>query len=717
MARRRTEPEGGKDVVVQELHRDLARKYQTHRPKIEEIWRSFDAHQRAKTFKVGAVQGRVLKDPTDRSMGNVYKVIPEMNLRDIAESGSDYLLDLLKHRATKPLTEQYREGINRGPGDHLFILNSMRNNNLRHVEHFRYCFTTFLDENDYGKSYAAPNANKFAEIMAGLSTAVDAGLCVPQSTGELILERQLYTLQTLNILVEDILDGSSTRIANKRPKKPEEAARTALSKLAIVPKPNKLSLQDLLASILDQKSSLNEHLILCRTEPVFLAHTVNNWFFSRPELLQDERGRRLPLHTDKYISISFFEVIHNAVTGPANWDYLCRLLQLLLDDGSDDQVRRSIILQELTNVCHLEYGRMWKLFKRHVQTGSGSKYFKRISGVYDNGIPRVNMKVKPETLTRDNPRLHYMLRLCQAETDASKAVDWIQKLDDLYQAHPSERDEMEEREFECFGDLAVITSFIQSLSVSLPLPSPKLKKGQIYVAKSRDLAAELNFLKTEVDLSAFAIPINNLLEPGMADGALNALDQFIVEKTGTKMGFLYQDLIESCVLEVLDYYEQQKVKIDEHPKVEVPPSLIEAPTPEVRILQRRQKDKTRPAHSSVYAISPPETTTQSVIAEPSQVFKVKQATFEVFSTLFSKSQSRGSITWAAFEAAMADLKFSVMPKTGSVLTFFPPKDMGVEKSLTLHRPHQSRIEGYKLLVFATRLQRVYGWGEQSFEVE
>jgi hypothetical protein len=36
----------------------------------------------------------------------------------------------------------------------------------------------------------------------------------------------------------------------------------------------------------------------------------------------------------------------------------------------------------------------------------------------------------------------------------------------------------------------------------------------------------------------------------MAEGALNALDQFIIDKIGTKMGFLYQDLIEDYILDI-----------------------------------------------------------------------------------------------------------------------------------------------------------------------
>lgn len=520
----------GKPSLLKELHTDLARKYQVHGTRIEQFWRSFDKSQREEALKAGAAEGLVLKGPTDRAMGDAYKIIPEWNLRDITEPESDYLLDILKHRATKSLCEQYREGVNGDQGDAAFISNSMRVNGLRHVDPLRYCFTLFMDEDRYGQSFRVTDPARYREIMAGLSAAVNAGLCVPQSTGELILERQLTTMQALNILVGDILEGGSTsRNATPRPKKPQEATRDALSKLSVIPKPEKLSLQDLLTSALDQKSSLDDYLSLCRTEPAFLSHVVNSWFFSRPELVQDEKGRTMPLVTDKYITIAIFEVIHNAVTGAAIWDYIYRLLQAL-DNGSNDRVHRGIILQEMSNVCHLEYGRVQKLFKRYVQMGSGSKYFRRVSGVYDNGIARVPMKVKPEILTRENPQLHYMLRLCQTETDVFRAVAWIKKLDDFHQSHPTDRDDMREIELDAFGDLAVTAGFVQALSTLLPLPPINLRKGQIYVSRLKELVAELDPLKTQIDLTDFAVPIDNLMEPGMAEGALNALDQFIIEK-------------------------------------------------------------------------------------------------------------------------------------------------------------------------------------------
>lgn len=374
----------GNGEVIKELQRDLARKYRIHGAKIQEIWRAFDKGQRTQAVKAGAAEGVVLKDSGDRSMGNVFKFMPEMNLRDITEPGSDYVLNILKHRATKQLSEQYIKGPDNGPGDHAVIVHNMRVNNLRHLDDFQYSFTLFMDEETYGQSYDTKTKAEYERAMADLSVVVNAGLCVPQSTGELILLRQLYTLQMLNILVEDILEIGSTSRNTKQPsKKPEEAARAALSKLSIIPKPEKLSLQELMASALDQKSSLDVYLSLCREEPAFLAYAVNIWFFTRPELIKDEKGRTLPVVTDKNISIAVFEMIHNAVIGAAIWDYLCRLLQLLID-GSNDNRYRSIILQEISNVSQvLEYGRVQKLFKRQVQTFSGSKYFKRVSGVYD----------------------------------------------------------------------------------------------------------------------------------------------------------------------------------------------------------------------------------------------------------------------------------------------------------------------------------------------
>lgn len=706
-----------KPELIKELQRDLARKYQLHGPKIEGIWHSLGKVQRERVMSAGAAEGQMLKSPIDRSLGDVFKFIPDWNLRDIANPDSDYLLDCLKHRATKSLSEQYIEGVSGGPGDAAVILRSMQVHGLKHVEPFHYSFTLFMDEEQYGQSFTVSDREKYKETMAALKVGVDAGLIVPQSTGELILERQSILLTSMNIVIQDILEVGSTVEAKGRSKKSEKAAHEAMSKLTIDQKPEKLSLEDLAALSLDQKSALEDYVLLCRTEPEFLAHAVNAWFFSRPELVADEKGRRLPLITDKYINIVFFEMIHNAVVGAAVWGYIHQLLQALVT-GPNDRTYKSAFLQELANVCHFEYQREQRLFKRHVQMASGDKHFKRVSGVYDNGTARVTMKTKPDTLTRTDPQLHYILRLCQTDTNVSKAVDWIRKLDDFHKAHPTEQEIMGESEFDAFGDLAVTTNFVQCLSTSLPMPPMNPKKGQTYISRLKALGCELDPLKSEVDLSAFAVPIDNLMEPGMAQGALTTLDEFISNKTGADIGFLYQDLNEECLSDLQNQAQQQKEKNEQIAQAELASSVSEAPSREIQIEQRKEKTKTRPPHSSVYSIAPTAAPpTEAKSAAPSQAFKVKQSSLEVFSTLFSNPKPRSSITWAAFQAAMTHMKFSVVPKTGSIYTFSPPKGFKIQKSITLHRPHNSRIEGWRLLYLASRLKRKYGWDEKSFETE
>ncbi|KAF2969081.1 hypothetical protein GQX73_g4460 [Xylaria multiplex] len=705
---------------VEDLRRDLARKYGSHGPRLEQLWRGMKPAQRAKAMRAGTPDGVVLKHSQDASMGNVYKFIPEWNLRDITAAGSDFLLRMLEYRATTSLEDQYISGFDNSPGDHAHIVDMMRTRNLRHTESFPDCYTLFMRGNNYGRSFKILKDKE--ETLAGFRPAIDAGLCVPQSLGELVLLRQTYLLQSLNIMVEDILEvASTTRNQKKLPKKSPDEATMALSKMSIRSSVPKLDIHGLLDMALDQKASFDDNLSLVCTEPVMLSHVLNNWFFSRPELLPDEKGRRLPAHTDRFISGAFLDTIHNSVKGAAIWNYMCRLLEL--HNTSADKALRAIILQEISNVCHLEYSRAQAMFKRQMSIASGSRWFKRVSNAYDKGNARLVLKGKPEALAKGDQQLHFLLCLCQAEVTASKAVEWLTKLSELHSTYPEKRDDLNSREFEALGDQAAIVGFIQSLSSTLSLPAFNRKKGQQFITGAAELEEELNKIKPVIDLSDFVVPIDNLLEPGVADAALKAFDEFVIEKTGTKLGFLYLDLINDCIAGL---YKQLALtrgeatkKAAKETKGEYIPFPPEPPkASEVRVQERRQKEKTRPTHSSVYEISSADleaVATSEAPPPPPEPIKVKSGTAEVFSTLFSKAESRGSVPWANFEAALADLGFSVIPKFGSVFTFFPPDSMVTQKPLTLHRPHRSRIEGYLLLVFARRLNRQYGWGEGTFQ--
>ncbi|CVL06140.1 uncharacterized protein FMAN_03873 [Fusarium mangiferae] len=706
--------EANSSEIIRELHGDLQRKWKAHGPKVETAWRSFNKAQRAKCMKAGSADGVVLKHSSDVSLGNVYKFIPEWNLEDITAPNSDFLLDILKHRANNSLFEQYAQGISGTLGDRHLIEKMVREKNLRHVEPFKHSYTYFYDEK-YGESFTV-QPKHLEEVMKGLRIAVDHGVLIPRSLGELVLQRQITILQLLNVMVEDILDqGSQTRAQGGKKKQSKHAP---LSESASKQTAVKLTTQEVLAIASDQKSSLEDYLSLLRTEPTVLCPGVNVQFFSRPELVPDEKGRSLPVHTDKYIGPAVFETIHHAVQGIAIWDSITGLLDLL-EKPSTDKLYKSRILQELANMCHLEYARTQALFKRRVSTRTGSKWFKRISNAYDNsGNAKVSMKGKPEELTRSDPQLHYLLRLCQPETTVTKAVEWMEKLSDLYKAHPLEREKLEERASHTLHDVAAIVAFVQDLSSVHSFSPASRKKGNLLVTSLQEVDAELNQIKKEVDLRDYAAPIDNLLEPGMSAKALGALDEFVVEKTGTKMGSLYQDELEKAFRNVEKQYQQAKDKANKDTKADFVPIETTPVDAKERIEIRRQKEKTRPEHSSVYAITPTTDSPEHKEAtKPVQPVKVSSSTAEVFATLFNKTQSRGSVNWSSFEAAMSELGFSVLPRFGSVYTFRPSEDMDIKRPVSIHRPHQSQIEGYLILILARRLNRAYGWSEDSFVTE
>ena len=234
--------------TVKELYRDLANKYRQHGPRIEQMWRSLSQEQRKKIMQAGSRDGVVLKHAEDTSLENVYKFIPEWNLRDITTPSSEFFLDMLKHRATSPLQAQYTTGFNGRPGDHAHIVDMMKRKNLKlqNASQYKDCYTLFLTEDGYGESVKIM-AEKREEILANMKAAIQAGMIVPQATGDLILMRQMNLLQLLNIAIEDILDtASTTRTQKKRPKKPTDEATAALAKLSVHSPSKKAELPEIL---------------------------------------------------------------------------------------------------------------------------------------------------------------------------------------------------------------------------------------------------------------------------------------------------------------------------------------------------------------------------------------------------------------------------------------------------------------------------------------
>lgn len=555
-----------------------------------------------------------------------------------------------------------------------------------------------------------PPGTAQAEALAELGPTVHF---TPWSIGSLILLKQLCRLQTLKSIFGAILHEAS----RPREESPDPAAAVPASE-PTNQVPAKVSLSGLITLARNQRETLGESLELLHTEPLVLAYYVDSLICCQPNAVPDEQGHRESAETDRDVCAAFYQAVHVANQGPAVWKYITHLLELL-EKCTLEGAYRTTLLQEISNACHVEYGRVQALFRQLVQTTVGADCFERVANVYDEaGNPRVIMKGKPEELAQDDAQLYCILRLCQPETNASKAVYWKDKLIALHKAHHSERRKLGVRQSETLWDLFAIVQLVQDLPSVVSIPLFSRKKRRAFVSKSRKLGAELGQIGRHLSSQESSILLSRLSEPKTAKEALNKLDEMVAEKAGTKMSILYQNLVQECISNIRKQHpeaEPEYVQENAAKWVPLPASSQQSPRRQIEPQRRRQKTKTRPAHSSALETAPPEElpAPQQVAATP-QILTVSSSTAAVFSTLFRKSQARGSVSWVAFEAAMADVGFAITPNCGSIYNFLPPDNLAVQRPFTFHRPHDSHIEGHLLHVLARRLKRVYDWDEDTF---
>lgn len=686
---------------LRELHQDVARKYRNVGTKLDGIWRRLTPGQREYAIRRSSPNGDVLKHSRD-------KVIPEFNLRDMTPE-PEYFLNVFKFRASTSLYSQLFEGVNQYPGDRELAESSeMWDTSISKQEK-----TLFHDGEQYGQSYV-PGEPREEELLGLLSGNINHTIVSRRTCGEFILLRQHLLLTALNHIVYEILyldDPNDKKLSTKTVNK---ARITATSNLAIEPQNVKSSLPEVCAMALESKAALADYLHLLRTESIVLNQAVNAAFFSRKELVRDAQGKLFPSTQDRHFSVAFFDVVVMAVKAIAIWDYMLHLLELLVNTTTD-KLKRQLVVQELSNTFHLEYRRTQERFKRMIspQEQRADKCFKRVTDK-PSGQFKVVMKGRPADYTVSAPQLHYILRLCDSETSIVDAVQWMQKLDDHNARYADDRDKLDENEMEALGDLAIVVSFKHITSTAISMPPVSQRSGILFGARSAELEMELNSLKPRADFRDFVAPYNNILEPQMATGALTALDGFVVQETGARLGWLYKDLVHESLRDLEMVHTKAKTRREQtdNQTTYVPLPKQTSPSHDSVLADRRAKEKTRPS-DPVYTIRSHPNTPQNVTPEPVQQLQVKASTAALFNTPFSTSEARGSISWTDFEAAMADLGFSITPRGGSIFNFNPPASMNT-RPITLHRPHISDIEGHIVFILARRLQRAYGWTAESF---
>ncbi|KAL5086935.1 hypothetical protein Trisim1_008502 [Trichoderma cf. simile WF8] len=455
----------------------------------------------------------------------------------------------------------------------------------------------------------------------------------------------------------------------------------------------------LLLAIEKQRNDLEDYLAILRDEPSVLVYQVNSWLLSRPELVTDDRGRNLPPETDKHISCAIFEVVRGWIQKFAITSYMYNLTQMWDDPNTKSDYKR-IILQEISNVLHFEYSRAQAHLIRHVQTGIGARCFRRVPNAYDEaGNPRVVMRVKPEELNGRDSLLQNMLRLCQPQTHASQAFQWVNKLDELYNSKPSCWKSLQQREVDALDELFWIVPLIEELSMVIALPPLSRKTGQLYINGSWELDYGLNKIRKEIDLQAFSVPLNKLLEPGMANEALTQLDDLVELHASCKMDFFYHYVVQYCSA----YYRARSQETKDIEQNEYPFTTAYCIAHGVDL--KKYEENRSPAQTSA---SENEQTVNKPNKEQLQKLDANPAAKKVFSTLFEEPKAGASITWTAFISAMAAMGFDVKHGYCSLHAFVPSSNMPMMPILTVSRPPNHKIEGHLIPTLARQLKKAYG---------
>ncbi|KAJ5905557.1 uncharacterized protein N7473_002473 [Penicillium subrubescens] len=244
-----------------------------------------------------------------------------------------------------------------------------------------------------------------------------------------------------------------------------------------------------------------------------------------------------------------FEIVRSAAQAVAFWEYISRLLDLLKDSNNRGHtvihtVFQALVLQELPNAFHFEFDRVKESLRQHISKGTRLVYFLRVSidvpgeenvsGMENASITKI---CKPEDHTRKDPLLHYLMRLCQPDL-------WGR---------------LKQRKADSLVELANTAEF--DLSSAFPLLPYSDTKGRNFLSRVQAPELELDEAKVDMGFSEADVPLEDMVEPMIADDALRAAGYWIRAQANTDIEFLYEDLVQDCLCDLQTNYEKAKARI------------------------------------------------------------------------------------------------------------------------------------------------------------
>ncbi|KAL4728292.1 hypothetical protein ACLX1H_005034 [Fusarium chlamydosporum] len=511
---------------VNALHRDLAQKYHTYLPRIEKTWRASSRSQREQYLK-GSDHARYLPEP-------------EWNIDDLV-GDSEYILDLLAHRAIKSLEEQVYLGMNEGAGD--------------------YDLAQYEDPDEYWPSYFGKDcvylsAEHYGEIinvsyecddeaLERFDKDVKAGVLIPMIHAGPIIRRQVFFLHCLDAVVENILNGKSQQKRLSWGKKSIRGSNAHSSKP---------TLHDLIACAEGHKTYHEEHLALLRSDPTVLYKSAKDQTLGRVEPVHNEYVVMDPNTPDYTVWRDFFEVVRTSVRSVALWKSMSALLRIM-DKFSNEELRKEKALKEIRSMCDLQFTKARRSAQAHVENGIDSTWSKR---EIDEDDSWYSPDLRGDLLVTDR-HLHYLLWLLDTRVDITTAVYQLEKLDQFYKLHPHVRERLSHRECHVLQEMCAVVAFMEDLRLAFPPKDHSCDTLKVNSSQDTDLGPELfasGLMQIHIELleagqgilqQAFTASLDDLLEPAVASKMLDLLDTVVKDKMGTSLDTLYQDQVEEMV--------------------------------------------------------------------------------------------------------------------------------------------------------------------------
>ncbi|KAM3544236.1 hypothetical protein ARSEF1564_002858 [Beauveria bassiana] len=303
--------------------------------------------------------------------------------------------------------------------------------------------------------------------------------------------------------------------------------------------------------------------------------------------------------------------------------------------------------------------------------------------------------MRHKRLTKQNILLQALLSLAHRETTLTKPDEILEvaiigiSIDAFEESHAAED--------QAINYLLRVAELIKNTPLTFDMPPLSRSLEVMLVAKSHTLKSIMILAKPHLDISRIMSSIvHPQLEPKVGQEVQRQRDATMEVAAACKSSTTITKEDSPARPASLNK-KKKKPKGKSKPESDKPTE----PAPKARPLLRRTA--LTQGVPPTQRVEPPQ---RKIIVSPSAA--------QVFATLFDRSELRGGLHWASFEAAMAELNFRITPRQGSSFHFEPPKDLALRSSLTVHRPHGPRMEGFRKLILSQKLARTFGWDAETF---